>query len=208
MNGRGRLAVFVGLTLVGLLAGCVSGSTASPTPSASPAPSAAPPSASTPPATPTPEPSSEKLTAPPGPDKVGPVTIVTGTLTCPSGAEGTTTTPDPSGLSHTRGARLDCTEDADAPEVSGASVYSSNLDTWLSGGAGALVQWGSVRITNAKGSWHGTYTGVWDLGKGDTIAAWYVGSGAYAGLTYFELITGVGPWTIRGQIYPGTPPKP
>ena len=36
---------------------------------------------------------------------------------------------------------------------------------------------------------------------------WYTRIGGYAGLSYFELITGSDRWTVQGQIFPGNPPK-
>ena len=73
---------------------------------------------------------------------------------------------------------------------------------------GALVQWGTSRLVTPGGVWVGTYTGVYSSHRGDTITYWYTGTGAYKGLTYFEELTGTEPWTMRGQIYPGSPPTP
>jgi hypothetical protein len=57
--------------------------------------------------------------------------------------------------------------------------------------------------------WDGRATGVWSTGAGDTIIWWFTGSGGYAGLTAFEVVTGSDPtWTINGQIYPGSVPTP
>jgi hypothetical protein len=71
------------------------------------------------------------------------------------------------------------------------------------------VQWGTFRIENDGGAWEGTATGVASLpGRGDIIVNWYRGTGGYAGLAYFELWTGLEPWTIQGQIFPGDPPPP
>jgi hypothetical protein len=86
------------------------------------------------------------------------------------------------------------------------------MDVWgnPNQGVGAGVQWGTMRLVNEGGVWEGTLSGVAALPEpGDTIVIWYVGAGGYAGLTYFQLITGHAPmWEIHGQIYPGDPPKP
>jgi hypothetical protein len=84
------------------------------------------------------------------------------------------------------------------------------MDVWgkPSAGAGAGVQWGTVRLENSGGAWEGSLSGVYSSDRGDIIAIWYKGTGGYAGLSYFELLTGTGPWTIQGQIQPGDPPNP
>jgi len=45
-------------------------------------------------------------------------------------------------------------------------------------------------------------------GRGDIIVNWYTGTGGYAGLSYFEMVTGTDYWKIQGQIFPGDPPMP
>ncbi len=55
----------------------------------------------------------------------------------------------------------------------------------------------------------GQLSGIASLpGWGDIITIWYRGTGDYAGLSYFELWTGSGPWTIQGLIFPGDPTTP
>jgi hypothetical protein len=87
------------------------------------------------------------------------------------------------------------------------------MDIWgdvrtFNGVAG--VQWGTVRLENDGGTWEGRFSGVASLPQpGDTITIWYKGTGAYEGLAYFELITGICcVYEIRGQIFPGDPPTP
>jgi hypothetical protein len=84
------------------------------------------------------------------------------------------------------------------------------MDVWGTLEQGAGVQWASVRLENAGGAWEGRAMGVASLpGRGDTIVIWYKGTGGYAGLSYFELITGLPPTAkIRGQIFPGDPLTP
>jgi hypothetical protein len=139
----------------------------------------------------------------------GPVSVVSGLSDCPSIDFGTQTT-GPDGVQHARGGTVTCTETADDPRVSGAYTGTWNLDWWGTADrtSGALVQWGTTRLVNAGGAWVGRMTGVYSTDRGDIIATSYKGTGGYAGLTYFELTTGRRPWTIQGQIYPGTPPTP
>jgi hypothetical protein len=137
------------------------------------------------------------------------VTVVAGSLDCPSIDFGKQTT-DPNGVQHARGGTLVCTETADDPRVSGAHTESWNADWWGTADhtSGALVQWGTVRLANAGGAWEGRYTGVYSSDRGDLIATWFKGTGGYAGLACFTLESGWGPWTIAGQIFPGAPPTP
>jgi hypothetical protein len=94
------------------------------------------------------------------------------------------------------------------PRVSGARTYHWNQDRWgaVADGPLALIQWGTARIENAGGAWEGKGSGVYSTDRGDIIAVWYKGSGGYAGLGYFELLTGHQQLTIRGLIFAGDPP--
>jgi hypothetical protein len=62
--------------------------------------------------------------------------------------------------------------------------------------AAASAGGGTPRLENAGGAWEGTLTSVFSTDRGDIIAVWYKGTGGYEGLSYFELWTGVPPWTI------------
>ena len=140
----------------------------------------------------------------------GPVSVVSGTLTCPSIDFGPVTT-DADGVQHARAGTIVCDAATNDPRVTGTSTDTWSVDYWGSADHtnGALVQWGSSRLDTAGGEWVGTYSGVYSSDRGDTIVYWYTGTGAYEGLTYFELVTGAGGlWTIRSQIYPGSPPQP
>ena len=64
------------------------------------------------------------------------------------------------------------------------------------------------RLESAGGAWEGRATGVYSADRGDSIVFWYTGTGAFSGLTYFELLTGGPTWTIWGQVFPGSPPTP
>jgi hypothetical protein len=64
-----------------------------------------------------------------------------------------------------------------------------------------------VRLENEGGAWEGRLTGVASVPDvGDVITIWYTGTGAYAGLSYFELWTDAAPWQLQGLIFPGDPP--
>jgi len=135
------------------------------------------------------------------------VTEVTGTATCPTTPQDTPMT-GPGGVQHFRGT-FKCTVTTDDPRVSGTETPSPwNLDMWGTADSAAGVQWGTTRIENAAGAWEGTGSGAASTAPGDIIANWYKGTGAYAGLSYFALWTGTGPWTIRGLVFPGDPPEP
>ena len=136
------------------------------------------------------------------------VAKVTGTQACPDVNPNWTTDPD--GTMHLRDYALECTDRTDDPRVSGTHTASGSMDIWGTLDSGAGVQWASVRLENGGGAWEGRAMGVASLpGRGDTIVVWYRGSGDYAGLAYFELITGSFPtYKIQGQIFPGDPPTP
>jgi hypothetical protein len=103
-----------------------------------------------------------------------------------------------------------CVDTTTDPRVSGDYTATWNMDYWgvPSGMSGAIVQWGTAQLVTAEGTWEGRATGVYDSVQGDMIVTWWTGTGAYAGLSYFSVVTGKGPWTIRGQIFPGSPPQP
>ena len=147
--------------------------------------------------------------ASPTPATFGPVTKVTGTETCPDIIPDWTTDPD--GHKHVRGQPADCTDKTDDPRVSGTYTTTWNSDLWGNADQGpfSLVQWVTARLENTEGAWEGTGSGVASSDRGDIMVFWYKGTGAYEGLSYFELRTGRNePWKIRGQIFPGDPPPP
>jgi hypothetical protein len=199
--------LLVGLASVALLGGCAAG--ASPTePPVSPSP-AGDPSAAVVSPTPTP---TATATATPTPSATaiayGPVTVVTGTNDCPGLNPSFTTDPD--GTMHVRKLTVECVDTTDDPRVSGTHTATWNMDIWGNpyAGSAAGVQWGTVRLENAGGGWEGRLSGVYSSVAGDSIVVWYKGTGGYAGWAYRELVTGTGPWTIQGQIFPGDPPSP
>jgi len=207
MNVRGAAGRrAAGLASLALLAGCAAGASPTPVP-ATPTPIVTPSAAV---ATPTPAPTATATPAP-TPASFGPVTVVTGTATCP-GMDWNWTT-DLDGTQHVRDGHSPngCTVVTNDPRVSGHRTSTWNMDLWANPttGTGALVEWGTPRLENAGGTWQGRATSVASLpGRGDIMVNWYKGTGGYAGLAYFELWTGVEPWKIEGQVFPGDPPPP
>jgi hypothetical protein len=183
--------LLIGLTLVITLVGCASAA-------ASPSPTTV--------ATPTPNTSATSVpTAIATPIAYGPVSVFTGSESC-NVSQGTVTT-DPDGTGHARGGSAQCADTTNDPRLSGAADGTWEADAW--GPAltpTALVQWGSPRLVNDGGAWEGRLTGVFSTAGGDMYTVWYAGTGGYAGLAAFELMTGRGPWTIQGQVFPGEPP--
>jgi len=138
----------------------------------------------------------------------GPMTVVEGMVKCPT-MEFASPAPDANGIQAIRDGTVKCTVDASDPRVSGDRTDSWNMDVWEDpDGFGArLVQWGTSSLVNDKGTWEGTASGVAGLPEwGDVITTWYKGTGEYAGLSYFENITGKGPWRVQGLIFKGDPP--
>jgi hypothetical protein len=195
--------LLAGLTVTFLLAGCAA--SASPTPFLASPTATTMPSAAVATAAPAGSPSPAPTTS--GPINYGPVTVVTGTATCPTADPGPSTT-DGNGVQHFRGGTFACALTTDDARVSGTDTESWNADGWGTQSDGALVQWGTARLENADGAWDGTFAGVYSPGRGDIIVSWYKGTGGYAGLSYFEQYSGKGPWEIQGQIFPGDPPTP
>jgi hypothetical protein len=167
-----------------------------------------------------PPPFAEEVTGTGRPVDGGPVAgdavaVVTGTATCPTGDFGTPTT-DAAGVHHYRDMLWKCDVRTDDPRVTGTEIAPWNQDLWgtYEEGtrmpvSGAAVQWGTARLESDGGAWEGTGSGVWSSDRGDIIAFWYQGTGAYEGLSYFELWTGrYEPWKIQGQIFPGDPLTP
>jgi hypothetical protein len=141
----------------------------------------------------------------------GPVVWVTGTATCPVLDLGDFST-DPDGVGHWRGGTVRCITSTDDVRVSGTHTTTTwQADWWgdITLPRGELVQWATVRLENQGGAWEGRLTGVASVPDvGDIITIWYTGSGAYAGLSYFELWTEADPWMLQGLIFPGDPPTP
>jgi hypothetical protein len=122
--------------------------------------------------------------------------------------------PDPHGVSRLRGASLDCKLEFNDPRLNGTRTGPYAGDAWGSAADGAMVVWSpDQRIENAGGAWVGTMSGVVTSPAGEMIAAWFEGTGAYEGLSFFEWIGvpgGADPsgHAVTGLIFPGKPPVP
>lgn len=117
---------------------------------------------------------------------------------------GTTTTAD--GGQRTTGVVIQATDQASDPRVSG--TWTVGL-TWQGNASGSLaVEYGTSKMTNAGGTWTGTFSGVgWDGGNASDITLWAVGSGGYAGLSYYvHLRTSYSTGELRGLVFRGSPP--
>ena len=92
----------------------------------------------------------------------------------------------------------DTTNDA---RVTGTGTYAFSVDAYTVVG----LEWGSYRLENAGGTWEGPCTGgVSDMENVTSlITCWLVGSGEYAGYTYYYFRDGD---QLQGIIYKGSPP--
>lgn len=90
------------------------------------------------------------------------------------------------------------------PRVNGTQRIILNLDRYQQ----VAAEWGTTRLENPGGAWEGTWTGAsWDNGNATSVSGWLVGSGAYAGYTYYFHTDGEGmPFRVEGVIFPGSPP--
>jgi len=91
------------------------------------------------------------------------------------------------------------------PRVTGTTRITLNLDMHGS----VASEWGTTRTENAQGAWEGNWTGAsWNDGTATSVSGWLIGSGAYAGYTYYFHVFGPHmPFTSEGIIFPGSPPK-
>ena len=145
-------------------------------------------------------------TPPPSVISYGPVTLVTGTDTFTLDHGSSTTDPD--GTMHYRGGGFRSTLKSDDKRVSGTQVATWSTDRWGTPYDGALVQWGTSRITNSGGGWVGRYTGVYTPKTYDMITWWFTGTGGYRGLSMYmwETTSGGFEATFNALIFPGRPP--
>ena len=182
------------------------GRTVASRPPAPPSPAASPMPDGTPSAAATGSPSAS-------PHAFGPVSMTNGDVTC----DGLSVEqPVVAGDSHSWAVKTSCTVTTNDPRVSGTETSAAwNVTAWgkvaygmLLEGAG--IQSGPLRIENAGGTWVGTGSGIYSTDRGDTVAAWFTGTGGYKGLAYFELRTGTrhgsDTGSIQGLVFPGDPP--
>lgn len=92
------------------------------------------------------------------------------------------------------------------PRASGTGTLRLSIDTF--GAVGR--EWGTYQLATAKGAWLGSVSGAaWGDGNESDVAGYLVGSGVYAGLTYYIHVRSTSFSTdIDGIIYPGSPPGP
>jgi hypothetical protein len=154
-----------------------------------PAPSATP--------SPTPEPSPTPADAP---DGVGDEPVVgTQEVTVVS----TGTTARAGDVAQQRGVVAMTVDTMNDPRVTGTGTIRAANDSYGSVGP----QWETYRLENAGGAWEGTCSGaLWSGGAGTDSVCWLVGSGGYAGFTYYLHVQGTGVLEVDGIIFPGSPP--
>jgi hypothetical protein len=195
MDGRSLpWPILVGLVVAAVAGGCTDSPSS---PFSAPAPTSASP-------TQMPSASLPDGTAAPPTSPVATTASVTGTSTCQALDLVFTTGPD--SPSRARNGTIRCTDTVSDPRVSGTATGVWNMDLWGTLGNGAATQWGTSRLENGGGAWEGKASGVFSSDRGDMYAVWYRGTGGYAGLGYFALITGLEPRQVRGMIFPGAPP--
>lgn len=152
-------------------------------------------------ASPTPVPTPSPIPA----DPMAPA-FATGTGRTTIEARGTTTV-DKAGIAHTVGVVLVVVTAMGDPRLTGTGTYRLAVDA--SGKLGFAS--GTLRLENAGGAWEGRCTGATRDGLADgTFSCWLVGSGAYAGLTYYvsHHIAASGGDTLTGVVLEGSPPSP
>ena len=216
MDGRTlSKRAFASLTVAAILAGCAAGGAVAPSPTAAraSAPATAAP-ASTAAAASASAVAPTSPAASPVPSAAATIREVAGTMSCLTWSFGSSGNNQ---VSQFRDGTFTCSDVANDPRVVGSETALWNATQWESVGKGlsfwvpdekgAFVQWGTRHLENAGGAWEGNGTGVYSADRGNIIVTWYKGTGGYAGLGYFELLTGPrANMTIRGQIFHGDPP--
>ena len=106
-----------------------------------------------------------------------------------------------------RGQTIESDDTLNDPRVTGRGLVTLNADVHEN----VAASWGTYRLENADGAWEGTFTGggPWD-GHTTAVSGWLIGSGAYAGYTYYFHVYGpsVLSGTVDGIIFEGSPPAP
>jgi hypothetical protein len=192
------IRTFGSLAAAALLAAACTGATATSTPAVTSTPSDTPVATVTPGPTPAPSPTPNPTT-----DGVGPE-YVTGTSNPIVTKQGTQTVVGD--VTQVRGQEMTDSGTMNDPRLAGTGVITLNTDIY----GNVASEWGTSRIENAKGAWEGTWTGAsWNAGSATAVSGWLVGSGDYAGYTYFFHVFGPSaPFQSEGIIFKGTPPTP
>ncbi len=93
--------------------------------------------------------------------------------------------------------------------IRSGAIRDAQDGTWSGPGESVIGDcWRTLVITNAGGTWDGTFTGTttWSLSEPDhvhMIDSTHIGTGDYDGLRLVSLTEGTDyPWTITGRIEP------
>jgi hypothetical protein len=197
MRSPARLILL--LALVSLVAAaCGASATTSPAPTGAPTQAATdtPATADAPTARPTPTPN-------PTTDGAGPE-YVTGTSSLTVMKDGTEEIDGD--VTRLRGQEMWGTGTTSDPRLAGTTHIVLNADVHGT----VASEWGTSKLENAGGTWEGTWTGAsWNSGSATSVSGWLVGSGTYAGYTYYFHVFGPAlPYMTEGIIFEGSPPAP
>ena len=142
----------------------------------------------------------DTTTAPEDPTVYGPTALVSFQESCTIADDGHATwTTDPDGTVHVRDGWFSCVVTSNDPRAAGTSRYTWNADRWgEEEDKGSMVQWGTIRLRNAGGTWVGRWDGIYTSDTGDLAFYLLSGTGDYAGLSYYR-------WTYKtfGTSWPG-----
>jgi hypothetical protein len=129
---------------------------------------------------------------------------VTGTMTFSALENGTETKVG--NVTQLRGLVLTGTWTMNDPRVNVTGTAHLSVDEYPN----VNSMWGTMRLENANGAWEGTVTAAsWNGGSTANDSGWLVGSGAYAGYTYYVHFWGSGyNYLVEGIIFQGSPPAP
>lgn len=115
------------------------------------------------------------------------------------------------GVEHWRGGRFHSRLECDDARIAGDMTATWNSDVTGTYNDGALVQWGTARLSNSGGEWVGTFSGVYTSKTRDSLTWWLTGKGDYAGLSLYlwePSSSTSGTAQFRALIFPGSPPTP
>ena len=127
--------------------------------------------------------------------------LVSGTQSCETVDEGTTDY-GVGGTETTRGMEAACVFTMSDPRASGSFTFTGAFDCYFNAGTQgwSCVGWTDGVLTGPDGTWEGGSIGV-----ENAYVGFFTGTGAYEGLTFAALSSGLDD-TIEGVIYEGPPP--
>jgi hypothetical protein len=132
----------------------------------------------------------------------------TGQMTDAADADGMLSTAD--GIWSWRDGAYAIEVEASDPRASGTLSFFANADHDLETGHG--IDWGTLRVENAGGTWVGPYTGMGYAspeGRYSSTSAMLLGDGDHAGYTmslWLDAFPGSPVGNVHGVIYKGQPP--